>query len=68
MGSNDSDKSKRSGGGATTPAYGMGVIGALVYLVPEADSILEVLWGIVLAVFWPAVLVYYALEAMVGSF
>jgi hypothetical protein len=73
MGSSDTGKSKsgrsgKGGGGASTPAYGMGVIGALVYFVPEADSILEVLWGIVLSMFWPAVLVYHALDAMVGSF
>lgn len=70
MGSNDSSsvKRSRSGGGASTPAYGMGVIGALVYFIPAADNFLEVLWGFVLSCFWPAVLVYFALDALVGSF
>jgi hypothetical protein len=57
------DSSKGSPGGAA-PLYGMGVLGALVYYIQESTSFLDGLWGIVLAIFWPAVLVYEALHAL----
>jgi hypothetical protein len=55
-----SDRTANVDGGA--PAlYGLGFLGALVYFIRTAESLLDGLWGVVLAIFWPAVLVYEAL-------
>ena len=50
-----------AGGGAL---YGLGVIGALIYFMQHATSFLLVVAGIVKALFWPAVIVYKALELL----
>lgn len=47
-----------AGGGAI---YGIGVIGALIYYLQHATSILDGIVGIIYAVFWPAVVVYNVL-------
>jgi hypothetical protein len=44
--------------------YGTGVIGALVYFLMHAHSFQTVVVGIIEAFFWPAVLVYKALELL----
>lgn len=44
--------------------YGLGVIGALVYFIQHSTSFLDGLWGIVQAVFWPAVVLYKVLEML----
>jgi len=48
-----------AGGGAI---YGIGIIGALIYFLQHANSILDGIVGIIYAVFWPAVVVYKVLE------
>ncbi len=48
----------------TGALYGLGVIGALVYYLQHATSILDGIIGIVYAVFWPAVIVYQALSLL----
>jgi len=50
-----------AGGGAI---YGLGIIGALVYLWQQADSFWEYVWAVVQGLFWPAVMVYEAFEAL----
>lgn len=50
-----------AGGGAI---YGLGVIGALIYFLQHANTFLMGLIGIVKALFWPAVIVYKALELL----
>ncbi|MBI2599900.1 hypothetical protein HYW43_03205 [Candidatus Daviesbacteria bacterium] len=50
-----------AGGGAI---YGIGIIGALVYFIQHATSFVDGVVGIVYALFWPAVLVYKALELL----
>ena len=45
-------------GGMGGGVYGVGAIGALIWVVRNADSVTGFLCGIVQAVFWPAVLVY----------
>lgn len=50
-----------AGGGAL---YGIGVIGALVYFMQHANSFTSVITGLVKSVFWPAVIVYKALELL----
>lgn len=42
--------------------YGLGMLGALVYFIQHANSILDGLIGIFLAIFWPGVMVYKVLE------
>lgn len=42
--------------------YGLGVIGALVYFIQHASSFLDGVAGIILAFFWPGVIVYKVLE------
>lgn len=44
--------------------YGMGVIGALVYFIQHATSFWGGIVGIVEAIFWPAMVVYKALELL----
>jgi hypothetical protein len=44
--------------------YGLGIIGALIYFLQRADSFWAVVWGIIQAIFWPAVVVYKALELL----
>lgn len=43
------------GGGAV---YGLGVVGALFYFLQQAQNATDVLWGIVMAILWPAFVVY----------
>lgn len=44
--------------------YGMGVIGAAIYFLQHATTFLDVLFGVVKALFWPAVVVFKALELL----
>ena len=52
---------QNAGGGAI---YGLGVIGALIYFLQHATTFAAVVAGIIKGVFWPAVLVYKALELL----
>lgn len=66
---NDKDRSgcrNRGAGGAGNAVYGLGLIGALVYNIREADGFREVVLGILQAVVWPAFLVYHLLK-LVGA-
>ena len=50
-----------AGGGAI---YGIGILGALIYFLQHAHSIGAGIIGVIQAFFWPAVLVYKALELL----
>lgn len=50
--------------GVSGGIYGMAFIGALIYFVQHATSFWGGVLGIIKAVFWPAVLVYKALELL----
>lgn len=50
-----------AGGGAL---YGIGVLGALVYFIQTSTSFLDGIVGIIMAIFWPAVVVYKVLELL----
>ncbi|MBU1202866.1 hypothetical protein KKH39_02395 [Patescibacteria group bacterium] len=52
-------KGSGAGGGAV---YGLGLIGALVYYIQNADSFMAGFIGMLKAVIWPAMLVYHLLE------
>ena len=47
------------GGGAV---YGLGLIGALFYFLQQANSVTDFLWGIIMAILWPAFVVYKLLS------
>lgn len=53
-----------SGGGGAV--YCLGLIGAFVYFMQQANNFWEVLVGIFQAFVWPAYLVYKAFEAIYG--
>jgi hypothetical protein len=44
--------------------YGMAFLGALVYYIQHATSFGTVVWGILKAIFWPAVIIYKVLELL----
>lgn len=44
--------------------YGLGVFGALVYFIQHATTFWMGLLGIIEAIFWPAVVLYKALELL----
>lgn len=60
---NDRDRGSWSrGGGGGGAIYGLGLIGALVYYIQEADGFWEVVLGILQALVWPVFAVYYLLK------
>ena len=42
--------------------YGLGLIGAAIYYIQNANTLVDGLFGIIKAVVWPGVLVYKVLE------
>ena len=52
---------KMDNGGAI---YGIGTLGAAVYFIQHAPTFWAGVLGVVKAIFWPAVLVYKALEVL----
>ncbi len=48
----------------TGAIYGLGMLGALVYFIQHASSIVDGLVGIFLAIFWPGVIVFKVLELL----
>ena len=58
-------KSKAKGG-AGGMFYFLGVIGAAVYYIKAACTFWAGVVGVIKAIVWPAVLVYQALEHLVG--
>jgi hypothetical protein len=47
---------------ASAPIYGMGLIGALVYYLQHATTILAGVLGVLKAIVWPAMVLYKLLE------
>lgn len=41
--------------------YGLGIIGALIYFLQNANSIWDAIIGVIWAIFWPAVVLYHVL-------
>jgi hypothetical protein len=54
-------KDNRCRGGGTGAVYVMGLVGALVYYIQQADGFWSGVWGVVQAIFWPGFLVYHLL-------
>ena len=44
--------------------YGLGILGAAVFYIQHAATFWEGLLGILKAIFWPAMLLYRAMEAL----
>ncbi len=56
------EKKRNNNHAAAAPVYGLGMIGALVYFIQQANSFWAVLLGFVKAIFWPGILVYEFLK------
>ena len=50
------------GAGASEGIYGFGLIGAAVYYLQHADTLVAGAWGIAKAIVWPAMVVYHLLD------
>ncbi|WP_369373020.1 hypothetical protein AB1046_05170 [Promicromonospora sp. Populi] len=46
--------------------YGLGILGALVYFLQQANEIGEYVWAIIQGLFWPAFMVYEGFAALGG--
>ena len=44
--------------------YGLVVLGALVYFLQTADSFIDGVAGVAMAIFWPAVIIYEVLSML----
>lgn len=55
---------QNAGAGASGAVYGLGLIGAAVYYIQNATDIGTGIIGIIKAIFWPAFLVYGALNSL----
>lgn len=56
--------SRKAGGGDAV--YGLGLVGALVYYIQQADGFWPVVVGILKALVWPAFVVYDLLKFLAG--
>ena len=56
----------RSTGGGNA-VYGLGLIGALVYYIQQADGFWSVILGILKAIVWPAFVVYDLLKFLAAQ-
>jgi hypothetical protein len=66
---NDTSTRSRSAGatrGGGDAVYGLGLIGALVYYIQQADGFWAVILGILKAIVWPAFVVYDLLHHLAG--
>jgi hypothetical protein len=45
--------------------YGLGLIGAAVYFISNANTFLVGVIGLLKAIVWPAFLIYYAFEKLI---
>ena len=62
MNNNDRRNRRGPGGSGGDVVYGLGLIGALVFYVQQADGFWQGVLGILKAVVWPAFLVYELLK------
>jgi len=62
MTSENGEKKWKRSGTASSGAYGLGLIGALVYYIQHATSFGDGIVGFLKALIWPAMLVYNLLD------
>lgn len=58
----DKKMSKPSTGGGGDAVYCLGIFGAAVYYVQQAEGFWAVIWALIKALVWPAFLVYDLLK------
>jgi hypothetical protein len=65
---NDNARRRRNGGyaGGGNAVYGLGLIGALVWYIRQADDFWSGVLGVLKAIVWPAFLVYDLLRFLAG--
>lgn len=65
---NDTRRRSWSGSGSRggDAVYGLGLIGALVYYIQQANGFWSVILGILKAIVWPAFVVYDLLKHLAG--
>jgi len=52
----------KKSGGAESPLYGIGLVGAAFYFLPGSSGLSEWLWHLFQTITWPGFLVYYLLQ------
>ncbi|MEJ3748919.1 hypothetical protein WEI85_37300 [Actinomycetes bacterium KLBMP 9797] len=52
----------RPGRGGGSAVYGLGLIGAMVYYIQQADGFWSVVLGILMALVWPVFVAYHLLK------
>lgn len=55
---------KNSGSAGAGAVYVMGLVGALIYFMQNAESFRDVIFGIAKSLFWPAFIIYRVLETL----
>lgn len=60
----DDNCGKRGRLGNSDALYGLGVLGAAVYFIQQAQGFWQGVLGLIKAIFWPAVLLYRVLESL----
>jgi len=60
----DTKWKKAGGGGASGAVYGLGLIGALIYYIQHATTLLIGIIGVLKAIVWPAFLIYKVFEIL----
>ncbi|GAA4472771.1 hypothetical protein [Phytohabitans houttuyneae] len=58
----DRNRCRGRRGGAGDAVYGLGLIGALVYYIQDADGFWSLILGILKSLVWPAFLAYHLLK------
>lgn len=61
-----SKKSYANESASAGAAYGLGLVGALIYFIQAANGFWEVLFAFLQAIVWPAYVVYKLLESFYG--
>ena len=64
MAEKDRPRRVNRGGSGGNIGFGLGLIGALVYYIQQADGFWSVILGILKALVWPAFAVYYLLKSL----
>lgn len=63
MSDNKRQYNYKGGGGGGDAVYGLGLIGALIFYIQQADGFAEIVLGILQAFVWPAFAVYELLRS-----
>ncbi len=67
MNHNDHKDRRRANGSGGDVVYGLGLIGALVFYIQQAEGFWQGVLGILKAIVWPAFLVYELLKFVAAN-